>query len=416
MPKSPESLKKYTTEEIDMEKSRAKFDTELIRGGAELMVDEEGKTHLETTKEQKENARYKMEYLINDKEKAKQELIDFLNRGMVRSAIDCKMRWKIDDDFLKTPEVQTAADNALTVVLSAILKAKDVYDGFYEVESLLSYFNAPISKQSLELASDIFIRQLVELNTSKQWQEWFHIEDVLKQSAPQESLEKIIHTIENDYDFLGLKKFYYINTNYEAYDSSLIGDMEYRLEQKSGKKLENVLSERINQFISNIEDSELFDFNDKQKQELHYKIMDWLLKRSVGDVVDGTRGENEGKIVGKHIKGFSSIRSAMELGTKYNLVNKLSPETQSTVYGILYGALSGTIGFGGTTEHLNDIIFFIETFKIDKDTIKDIAQKIFQHDISHEKIVQGKRQMYSDEHFENFKKVLTALDVPMPIR
>lgn len=47
MPKSPEQM--------GFEKSRAESDTELIRDGAELVVDEEGETHLEATEKQKEN-------------------------------------------------------------------------------------------------------------------------------------------------------------------------------------------------------------------------------------------------------------------------------------------------------------------------------------------------------------------------
>ena len=53
MPKSPESPKKYTPEEIaDLEKSRTISDTELLKDGAKYEIDEEGNKHLSATDEQ----------------------------------------------------------------------------------------------------------------------------------------------------------------------------------------------------------------------------------------------------------------------------------------------------------------------------------------------------------------------------
>ncbi|MDO8669033.1 MAG: hypothetical protein Q7K65_01930 [Candidatus Buchananbacteria bacterium] len=47
MPKSPESPKKYTPEEIaDLEKSRTISDAELLKKGSKYEIDEEGNKHL----------------------------------------------------------------------------------------------------------------------------------------------------------------------------------------------------------------------------------------------------------------------------------------------------------------------------------------------------------------------------------
>jgi len=71
MPKSPESPKKYTPEEIaDLEKSRTISDAELLKGGAKYEIDEQEDRHLRATAEQKNRAHSMMDFELMEKQES----------------------------------------------------------------------------------------------------------------------------------------------------------------------------------------------------------------------------------------------------------------------------------------------------------------------------------------------------------
>lgn len=93
---------KFTPGQISLEKSRAKSDEELIRGGAESKINEEGDGHLEVTKKQREGAREEMEKEFNERrEKTKQKEIDkILQDDSVSSEVKSALREKLERAYL----------------------------------------------------------------------------------------------------------------------------------------------------------------------------------------------------------------------------------------------------------------------------------------------------------------------------
>lgn len=358
---------KFTPEEIKKEKSRAVSDTNLIRRGAKITTDDEGGVHLEVTEEQKESAHREMEYLINDKEKAKQEIINFLKKGNFSLANDIRIRWNVPDDFLESTEAKEATERALVKNLEKCLE-NEAYEN--DVFGLILYFKAPISKEAEELATKYVIKNFIEKGINKEFfAKTFGLKLDLK-GRDDLFAEMISLMNKTDSPFpLGLK------WNEFSYRHEVLQKL------KDDETLEEYYVEEINRLLN--EATTIFNFSEKQKQELFAKVLVSILKRSFHRVSKAGSGEHLYYGSNADPDAVSAILLFMK---KNNLKVEFSLEIKDDVIiklteGIIMTYFSEQVidRHGNRKDEqlkrLSVVLDLIKTFEIETDVIEGIVIK-----------------------------------------
>ncbi len=150
-----ENEKGYTPEEVELEKLRAKTDEGLIRRGAEIVVDEKGERHLETTEKQKKLAEKEKKYeedgylpeIKDDNERKIEELEEVLsgmNEKIVEftNSVDEETREKNQKEYDAAESDLKASADQLKKVIGFF---KDNFEEFYKKSFS---FRIPIEEMS----------------------------------------------------------------------------------------------------------------------------------------------------------------------------------------------------------------------------------------------------------------------------
>lgn len=180
-------MPRKTPEQINFEKSREESDAGLVRMSAKMVVDERGSERLDPTKDQIDNARREMEYTINDKEKAKQEVLENLRSGS-RPFEAYKMikEWKLPVEFTDSAEVQAAVNEGLAVSL-------ENDDAFY-IGNYFTYFHPLITEKIEELAVQSILRGIASDEGGISGP--FDYKEFFKRRDKDEVLQKLIAAVE----------------------------------------------------------------------------------------------------------------------------------------------------------------------------------------------------------------------------
>jgi len=138
-------------EQMKIEKSRAKSDEKLIRGGAGIEVGEEGERHLATTDEQIENIKFEEEKRIK-----RAEILDLL----LTAAAGYK-GWG-SDRVLKPVEVEKKEDESLKLV-------KEYFLTYYnsDIEADIKGKEIPDKKQIQKILANIDYQCTVKKNSQE---------------------------------------------------------------------------------------------------------------------------------------------------------------------------------------------------------------------------------------------------------
>ncbi|MFA6526250.1 MAG: hypothetical protein WCT26_02430 [Candidatus Buchananbacteria bacterium] len=165
-------MSRKSPEQVNFEKSRAKSDTELIKNGAEIIVDEQGDSHLETTSKQKWEANREKEYSIFDSKHTKEEIKEYLtrgsleirNRGMKEGVSDLgyarelAQSFKVSDDYISSPEIHDLVQKQFIEYLKRGVTDELGWDSRHLRDYL--FFKVEMTEQAKELAIKILAKWL----------------------------------------------------------------------------------------------------------------------------------------------------------------------------------------------------------------------------------------------------------------